>query len=140
MQNREKINDNVYEVELPGNFDISPVFNVSDLYSFHGDGAERDDVDEVVDWQQQVPVKKKEEVDQILDKKTMDTRHGKYNKYLVHWKGLEQEDNTWVTEWEIQKLDADKWKQFEEDNLQELRFFQAGENDAPELAGNLTRS
>ncbi|KAH9319839.1 hypothetical protein KI387_021608, partial [Taxus chinensis] len=78
----KKINDNAYEVELPGNFDISPVFNVSDLYSFHGDGAERDDADEVVDWRQQVPVKKKEEVDQILDKKTMDTRHGKYNKYL----------------------------------------------------------
>ncbi|KAH9314315.1 hypothetical protein KI387_022942, partial [Taxus chinensis] len=45
----KKINDNAYEVELPGNFDISPVFNVSDLYSFHGDGAEGDVIDEVVD-------------------------------------------------------------------------------------------
>ena len=32
----KKINDNAYEVSLPENFDITPIFNVYDLYTFHG--------------------------------------------------------------------------------------------------------
>ena len=43
-----KINDNVYKVDLPIDLDISPVFNVSDLYIFHGDSV-GDDNEEGVD-------------------------------------------------------------------------------------------
>jgi hypothetical protein len=45
----KKINDNAYEVELPSGLDISPVFNVSDLYTFHGDVTSVDKEDDV-DW------------------------------------------------------------------------------------------
>lgn len=49
-------------------FDISLVFNVSDLYVFHeldlGNNSE-----EEVDWQQTIPRKKKEQIARILDNK-----------------------------------------------------------------------
>ena len=32
----KRINDNAYEVSLPDNLNISPVFNVVDLHKFHG--------------------------------------------------------------------------------------------------------
>jgi hypothetical protein len=33
----KKINDNDYKADLPIDLDIYPVFNISDLYIFHGD-------------------------------------------------------------------------------------------------------
>lgn len=34
---RQTQNDNAYVVQLPSNLDISLIFNVSDMYEFHGD-------------------------------------------------------------------------------------------------------
>ena len=35
----KKINGNSYKVDLPTDLDISPMFNVSDLYIIHGDSV-----------------------------------------------------------------------------------------------------
>ena len=43
----KKVNDNDYKVDLPANLDISPVFNTSDLYIFHGDNTGDDSAEEV---------------------------------------------------------------------------------------------
>ena len=32
----KKIRDNAYKLELPDDYDISPIFNVKDLRSYHG--------------------------------------------------------------------------------------------------------
>jgi hypothetical protein len=125
----EKINDNAYKVDLPTNLDISPVFNVFYLYIIHGDEL-GDDSKEEVDWQQAIPSKKKENIAHILDKKTLHTRHGQYNRYLVQWEGLAPKESTWITEGDLLNLDPIKWKQFEDSNLQELGSFQPEENDA----------
>jgi hypothetical protein len=34
----EKINDNVYKLELPPEFGVSPTFNISDLQPYLGEG------------------------------------------------------------------------------------------------------
>ena len=54
----KKSNDNANEVELPSGLDISHVFNISDLYTFHGDDASVEKEDEV-DWTHTIPIKKK---------------------------------------------------------------------------------
>jgi hypothetical protein len=46
----KKIKDNAYKVDLPIDLDLSHVFNVSDLYIFHGDDL-GDDSEAEVDWQ-----------------------------------------------------------------------------------------
>jgi hypothetical protein len=71
----KKFNENDYKVDLSGDLDISPVFNVFDLYIFHGDDL-GDDSKAEVDWQQAIPSKKKENIAHILDKKTLHTRQG----------------------------------------------------------------
>jgi hypothetical protein len=68
----KKINGNDYKVDLLTDLDISPVFNISDLYIFHGDDM-GDDSEAEVDWKQSIPGKKKENIAHILDKKTLHT-------------------------------------------------------------------
>jgi hypothetical protein len=48
--------DNAYKLELPEYFDISPIFNVDDLYEFH-EGEEHDEENTLVEWKKQLPVK-----------------------------------------------------------------------------------
>ena len=125
----KKKNDNAYKVDLPSNLDISLVFNTSYLYIFHGDNTSVDSEEEV-DWQHAIPRKKKENVAHILDNKTISTQQGEYSRYMVQWEGLEAVEITWITEGDLIKLDPVKWKQFEDNHLQELCYFQTEENDA----------
>jgi hypothetical protein len=74
----KKINDNAYKVNLPADLNISHVFNINDLYIFHGDSL-GDDSKAEVDWQQAIPSKKKENIAHMLDKNTLQTRQGQYN-------------------------------------------------------------
>lgn len=68
----KKINDNAYKVDLPVDGNNFPVFNVSDLYKFHGDDP-GDDNKEEMDWKQVILSKKKEKSVHILDKKPIHT-------------------------------------------------------------------
>ena len=50
-----KFSANVYEIELPSNLHISPIFNVSDWYPFRDVGIQPDGVtldrdDPAIDW------------------------------------------------------------------------------------------
>ena len=72
----------MYEVKLPSGLDISHVFNIFDLYTFHGDDTFVEKEDKV-DWTHTIPIKKRETIAQILDKKTIQTCQGDYNRYLM---------------------------------------------------------
>ena len=77
--------------------DISPIFNVADLYKYH----ELDD--EVFVWED-YPKKNIEGFEQILDEGFGKSTRGKdYYEYLVKWKNRPIEDATWISQ---SKLDS----------------------------------
>ena len=55
-----KFSTNAYEIELPSDLHISPIFNVSYLYPFRDAGIQPEGVtsdrdDPAIDWQGQIP-------------------------------------------------------------------------------------
>jgi hypothetical protein len=100
-----KMGENAYEIELPDGIGISPIFNVSDLYPYRtGETETASDEQPEVQWQKQMPVAEKPQMEQILDKRVgKKTRRKEYFEYLVKWKGHPVEDASWETEAEVQK-------------------------------------
>lgn len=47
----KKINDNSYDIDLKAFLDVFPIFNVSNLYTFHGEYHDDDNDDEALYWQ-----------------------------------------------------------------------------------------
>ena len=78
----KKNNGNAYKVDLLVDLDISPMFNVFYLYIFHGEDL-GDDSEVEVDGKHVIPIKKKEKTVHSLDKETLYTQKGRYNRYLV---------------------------------------------------------
>ena len=89
---------NAYEVELPNDMDISPIFNIANFYKYH-------ESDDEVDVSDDYPKKKIEEVEKILDQRVGKiTRGNDYYEYLVKWKNRPSEDATylnlrWIKHW-----------------------------------------
>jgi hypothetical protein len=101
----KKMGHNAYEIELLDGIGISPIFNVSDLYPYKDDeaGVESDDQPEV-QWQKHMPIAKKPQMEQILNKRVgKKTRRKEYFEYLIKWKGHPVEDASWEIEAEIRK-------------------------------------
>lgn len=63
-------NGNAYEVELPDDMDISPIFNIANLYEFH---EPEEDMTIPIDY----PKKQNEEVEQILGQRIGRSTRGK---------------------------------------------------------------
>ena len=77
---------NAYEVELPVELNISPIFNILDLIEFYEGG----DGDEVVDiqWSILAATSDTMEIEETLDSHVgKSTRNRTYKEYLVKWKG-----------------------------------------------------
>ena len=89
---------NTYEVELPDDMDISPIFNVYDLYKYES----YDEICVPDDY----PKNNIKEVEHILNQKVGKKTRGKdYYEYLVKWKNIPVEDVAWISQFE---LDSDK--------------------------------
>lgn len=103
-----KFGNNAYEVELPPDLGISPIFNVCDLTAFKGplpDAALGSSlVEEDVDWVKDLPPRKPLDLESILDSKVIkQTKRGVYKDYLVKWKDLPESEATWMFESDIIK-------------------------------------
>ena len=95
-----KFSANSYEIELPPDVGISPIFNVADLYKYEEYGAEEGLADkEQIKWAKQLPPAQPLQPEKILDKRVFKkTRGQEYFQYLIKWKDKPEEDATWMTE------------------------------------------
>jgi len=108
----KKLGENNYEIELLDGIGIFLMFNVSDLYPYKFEEAgARGDEQQEVQWQKQIPISEKPQMDHILDKRvSKKTRRKQYFEYLVKWKNHQVQDARWEREEVIQKHGQTMWE------------------------------
>jgi len=100
----KKFGENAYAIELSDGIGISLIFNVLDLYPYRAGEEEARTKEPVIQWQKQLPVAEKPQMEYILDKQIdRKTRRKQYFEYLMKWKNHPVEDASWETEAVIQK-------------------------------------
>jgi hypothetical protein len=99
-----KFDANTYEIELPEDVGISPIFNVAYLYPYRMDNPGGSDDQKEIQWEKQFPTTENPQMEKIMDQRIgKKTRRKTYFEYLVKWKGHPIEDASWVNEVDIQK-------------------------------------
>jgi hypothetical protein len=89
----KRFGENAYELELPEGIGISSIFNVSDLNPYNAGEAEAGTEGPEVQWQKQMPIAEKPQMEYILDKRVgKKTRHKQYFECLVKWENHPVED------------------------------------------------
>ena len=84
------------------NIQISPIFNVSDIYPFEDSGVQGEEMilgedGPFIDWKRQLPQKEQPHIEAILDKRvSKKIRDKEYFQYLVKWKFQPSEDVAWM--------------------------------------------
>nr|CAD1844162.1 unnamed protein product [Ananas comosus var. bracteatus] len=122
------ISSNAYVIKLPAGLQISPIFNVADLYAFEGFDESVTTLDELV---ANLPEEQAEVVEDILDVKEMKSRRGNfYGRFLIKWLGKSPSESTWITEEELQRADLGAYEEFMKAYSSELSSLPAGEDDA----------
>jgi hypothetical protein len=99
-----KFGENAYEIEMPEDVGILPIFNIEDMYPYKEDGAKGPKDQKGIQWKKHMHVAEKPQMEQIVDRRIgKKTRRKTYFEYLVKWKGRPIEDAIWVSEEDIQK-------------------------------------
>ena len=89
---------NAYEIELPFDLYISPIFNVSYLYPFRDAGIQLDGLtldrdDPTIYWQGQIPQKEQPQIESILDKIIVrKIRNNTFFQYIIKWRNHPNKD------------------------------------------------
>nr|CAD1825689.1 unnamed protein product [Ananas comosus var. bracteatus] len=122
----KKLGDNAYLIDLPPEVSTSPIFNVSELYEYHGEAPSTVDIDGLTSRSDiETP---SDGVEDILDVRESVTRRGTHRRYLVRWRGRPLSDSSWVSEAELRQLREDLYQRYQDAISTESRF--------PQLEGN----
>ena len=65
----KKFRENAYEIELLDGIGISLIFNIADLYPYRAGEAKTGTEELVIQWQKQLPIAEKPQMECILDKR-----------------------------------------------------------------------
>ena len=101
----KKFGPNAYEIQLPPEIGISPIFNIANLTPFKAP-TEEIDIGQIANTKdiQRLPSKKTPQLERILDTKVIKQTRGKESKqYLVKLKGYLDVDAMWMTKQDIKK-------------------------------------
>jgi hypothetical protein len=99
-----KFDENAYEIELPEDVGIFPIFNISDLYPYREDDTRELEYQKEIQWEKQMHVAENPQMENIIDQRIgKKTRRKTYSEYFVEWKGHPIEDSSWVNEYNIKK-------------------------------------
>jgi len=106
-----KFSANTYEIQLPADIGMSPIFNVANLFPYTANPEddsvvwlERDTQVEGGPWMRQMPSAQPHEIEKILDtQEAKRTRRKEYLWYLVKWQNRPIEDSSWLDATQIQK-------------------------------------
>ncbi|GLJ13208.1 hypothetical protein SUGI_0207710 [Cryptomeria japonica] len=97
---------NAYEISLPSNLGISPIFNICDPTPYKGhvvvgtDFQVEEIQEDIVDIPPHAPKKPEKIIDERVIKKTINKE---YKQYLVKWVGQHVEEVVWMDQAEILK-------------------------------------
>lgn len=106
---------NAYEIQLPPEIGISPIFNVANLFPYTTDPEEeeedrttwptRNTQDGGEAWMRQMPYVQPPEIEIILNTQVAkQTRQKEYLQYLVKWKNRPIEDSPWLDARQIEQI------------------------------------
>ncbi|RVW74852.1 Transposon Ty3-I Gag-Pol polyprotein [Vitis vinifera] len=126
----KRLGENAYLLELPSNLHFSPIFNVEDLYIYHG---HHNDVSEELDLQLPPTLSPRPEIEYVLDDQLVSTRQGGYQNFLVKWRGKPHSENTWITTTDFQKINPDLYELYQASNSSEPSSFKPGRIDGESL-------
>lgn len=116
----KKIGSNT--IDLPPDYGISSIFNVSDLIIYKESVLIPNELLEPDPSLESEPqpehpwpkFSKHDQIEKILDEQVnLDRRRIGHQRYLVHWKGRPRSKDTWMTREELHRIDLDLFEQFQ---------------------------
>ena len=117
----KKLGSNAYLIDLPSDFQFSPIFNIEDLTAYQGcmSSQELQDSPSTVPQVQPAP----EIIDSILTHQFVSTRRGGYYKFLVKWASKPKSEAVWLQGSEVHRLNPQLYTDYVEHYLPEASYW-----------------
>jgi hypothetical protein len=99
-----KFEASAYDIELPYDVGISPIFNIAYMYPYRVEEVGEEESQKEIQWVKQMLVAEKPQMEKIIDQRvSKNTWRKTYLEYLIKLKGPPIEYASWESEENIQK-------------------------------------